>query len=199
MPTSDYHAVSDIMGEIQRLSPRSVLDLGVGFGKYGVLCREILDARFGRCQQEQWQADIVGYEAWTGYRNPVWAAYSRLYDGAYGFFDEKLAMAAKLLPGLQVVAFSYYDLVLMIDSLEHLEPSYGRKFLRSLVQNNRHVIVSVPNGKMEQGEVFGNPHEAHRWTFNGTEEFAEYDFNLIHQSVCTVVSIKGAYGTNEVR
>ena len=185
MPVSDYHAVSDIMGEIQRLSPRSVLDLGVGFGKYGVLCREILDARFGRCQQEQWQADIVGYEAWIGYRNPVWRAYSTVYHVA---FHEN-----------HPDAVSYYDLVLMIDSLEHLEPSYGRKFLRSLVDNNKHVIVSVPNGKMEQGEVFGNPHEAHRWTFNGTEEFAEYDFNLIHQSVCTVVSIKGAYGTNEVR
>ena len=55
----------------------------------------------------------------------------------------------------------------------------------------RRVIVSVPNGPMPQGETFGNPHEAHLWTFNGTEEFKDYDFKLIHQSVCTVVSIKG--------
>ena len=44
---------------------------------------------------------------------------------------------------------------------------------------------------MEQGETFGNPHEAHLWTFNGTEEFEAYNFKLIHQSVCTVVSIEG--------
>ena len=54
------------------------------------------------------------------------------------------------------------------------------------------MIVSVPNGLMEQGEVYGNAFEAHKWTFNGVEEFQGYDFKLIHQSVCTVVSIKGA-------
>ena len=74
MPVSDYHAVSDIMGEIQRISPKSVLDLGVGFG-WGVLCREILDARFGRCEKEDWQALIRGVEIWRPYRNPTWCSY----------------------------------------------------------------------------------------------------------------------------
>ncbi len=173
MPVSDYHGVSDIMGEIQRISPRSVLDLGVGFGKWGVLCREILDARFGRLQPEEWHAVIVGYEIHKAYANPIWVVYSKIHQ---------LSMQ---------VCGSGYDLVLMIDSLEHMDPDQGRAFLRQLVAQNRHVIVSVPNGPMEQGETFGNPYEAHLWTFNGTEEFEPYNFKLIHQSVCTVVSIEG--------
>jgi hypothetical protein len=174
IPTSDYHAVSDIMGEIQRLSPKSVLDIGVGFGKWGVLCREILDAGHGRCRPDQWEAEINGVEVWKPYANPCWNVYSRVSVG------EKLAGCAL-----------GYDLVLAVDVLEHFEREHGRILLLGWVLANKHVIVSVPNGVMEQGEVFGNPHEAHLWTFHGTEEFKDYKFKLIHQSVCTVVSIEG--------
>jgi hypothetical protein len=174
MPTSDYHAVSSIMGEIQRLSPASVLELGVGFGKFGVLCREILDARFGRCRRDQWQTLIHGWEIWREYDNPCWDVYDQVVRANFAN-----------------APFTEFDLVLMIDSLEHLSPDSGRSLLRDLVKHNRHVIVSVPNGRMDQGETYGNAAEAHLWTFNGVEEFAGYNFKLIHQSVCTVVSIKG--------
>ena len=175
MPTSDHHGVSDIMGEIERLCPRSVLDLGCGFGKYGVLCRELLDARHGRCRPEQWATKIVGYEAHRAYVNPCWQVYETVVQQD---FTKHAARG--------------FDLVLMIDSLEHLEPNIGKRYLWELVHFNKQVIVSVPNGLMEQGEVYGNAFEAHKWTFNGVEEFQGYDFKLIHQSVCTVVSIKGA-------
>lgn len=174
MPVSDYHAVSDIMGEIQRISPKSVLDLGCGFGKFGVLCREILDARFGRCHPDQWEAKIDGFEVFRDYCNPCWNTYDHVWQGDFR--------------GSPVAD---YDLVLMIDSLEHMPMDEGRPFLRGLVQRNKHVIISVPNGRMDQGETFGNPHEAHLWTFNGTKEFEPYYFKVIHQSVCTVVSIEG--------
>lgn len=173
MPTSDYHQVSDIMGEIQRLSPKSVLDLGCGFGKYGVLCREILDARFGRCRPDQWEANIVGVEIFGAYRNPCWEIYNRFTQGPIR------------------EAYSGYDLVLMIDSLEHFAPEPGRELLARLVAQNKHVIVSVPNGVMIQETTFGNPAERHKWTFDSTGEFSSYNFKLIHQSVCTVVSIEG--------
>jgi hypothetical protein len=183
MPVSDYHAVSDIMGEIQRLSPKSVLDIGVGFGKWGVLCREILDARFGRCARSQWQAIIVGYEPWVEYGNPAWDCYSGMRRAPWGYGGKDVWGYGSKDVG--------YDLVLMIDVLEHFTAERGRQTLQELVSTNKHVIVSVPNGVMEQGETFGNPYEAHRWTFHGVEEFKDYKFKLIHQSVCTVVSIEG--------
>ena len=181
MPTSDYHAVSDIMGEIQRLSPKTVLDIGVGFGKWGVLCREILDARFGRCRPDDWEASVVGCEVWPVYRNPAWRCYSQVYISKPGrAFPDGYDFGP---PGV--------ELVLMIDVLEHFDDNPGREILRKLVAQNKHVIVSVPNGVMEQGETFGNPYEAHKWTFHGTEDFKDYKFKVIHQSVCTVVSIEG--------
>lgn len=173
MPVSDLHNISDIAIEIQRLAPRTVLDLGVGFGLYGTICRQILDGQHGRCERAKWQAKIYGVEAWEAYQNPAWFCYD-------------IVRLGRIRPDVMD-----FDLVLMIDSLEHFEPISGRALLLELVQNNRHVIVSVPNGRMDQGETFGNPHEAHLWTFNGTEEFEAYNFKLIHQSVCTVVSIEG--------
>ena len=174
MPVSDYHGVSAIMGEILRLSPKSVLELGIGFGKWGVLCRELLDAAYGRCRREQWQALIFGVEVWPGYSNPAWEMYNDV-----------------AIEDLQSRDNGGWDLVMLIDSLEHLNPDEGRPFLRKLVGLNSAVIVSVPNGRMDQGEVFGNPYEAHKWTFEGLEEFAPYNFAELHRGVCTVVSIQG--------
>ncbi len=174
MPVSQVHQLSAIANEIQWLAPKRVLDLGVGFGKYGVLCREILDAWYGRCRADQWEAWIVGYEFFGGYRNPCWSVYSQL-------------IVADFTAGIH----ENYDLVLMIDSLEHLTPEVGRQFLGRLLEHNKRVIVSVPNGRMDQGGVYGNPREAHLWTFNGLEEFDKYKPKLLHQSVCTVVSLEG--------
>lgn len=179
MPVSDLHGFTPIMNEVALLAPKTVLELGIGCGLYGVACRQVLDYQWGRFDREQWQAIIRGVEIHDQYKNGAWATYS---DVACADFAE---------PNSQGHGPGGWELVLMIDSLEHLTPEVGRPFLAALVKNNKHVIISVPNGVMPQGEVYGNPHEEHLWTFNGVEEFAPYKFKLLHQAVCTVVSIQG--------
>lgn len=176
MPVSDLHGFTPIMNEVALLAPKTVLELGIGFGLYGVVCRQVLDAQWGRIKPESWTATIAGVESFGAYRNPAWELYDVVTDIDFTETVEPL---------------HGWDLVMMIDSLEHLTPDVGRPFLRALVKNNKHIIVSVPNGVMPQGEVYGNPHEAHLWTFNGVEEFEPYKFELLHQAVCTVVSIEG--------
>lgn len=177
MPISDYHGVSAIMGEILLLSPDCVLELGVGFGKWGVLCRELLDAAYGRCRPDQWKTRIYGVEVHPAYRNPAWGAYDHVCVGDFASSFEPITQGC-------------YDLVLMIDSLEHVEPTRGRSLLAELMEANDQMIVSVPNGEMAQQAVFGNAFEEHRWTFNGLEEFEAYNPKLLHQGVCTVVSLR---------
>lgn len=57
-----------------------------------------------------------------------------------------------------------YDMVLLIDSLEHLDKQTGLDLLDHLKLNNKHIIVSVPWGDdyLEQGAVNGNEFERHR-------------------------------------
>ena len=178
MPISDYRHIPQVLDEVYALQPERVLELGVGFGKWGVLLREVLDAMYGRCRPDQWQRTIEGIEVWSSYQNPCWKAYDLVTCGDFvkhGPFD--------------------WDLVLMMDSLEHLTPEVGRPFLQKLVENNKHVIISVPNGYMPQDEaVYGNEYEKHRWTFTGLTEFAQFkDVKLLHQGLCTVVSIPGLH------
>lgn len=181
MPVSVYQHVPAVLEEVQRLNPRTVMELGVGFGKWGVLVREVLDAWHGRCSPDQWLSKIYGVEVFDRYRNPAWEVYDRI-----DIYDFGVTPHARF-------DLSYFDLALMMDSLEHLTPEVGRPFLADLVAHNKHVIISVPNGLMRQDEaVFGNEHERHLWTFNGLEEFARFDnVKLLHQSICTVVSIPG--------
>lgn len=178
MPISDWHGLSETVNEIVRLAPTSVLDLGCGFGLYGALCRNYLDALHGRCHDHQWQTRIWGVEAFEGYRNPMWDVYNGV--DAADFTGDRLTWKN-----------AGWDLVLMIDSLEHLTPDVGAKFLNDLVERNRHVIVSVPNGRMDQGPAHGNEYETHRATYTGLEFDHFPGATEIHRSVCFVVSIPG--------
>ncbi len=180
MPISDYRHIPQVLDEVYALQPETVLELGIGFGKWGVLLREVLDAMYGRCCKHQWKRKIAGVDAWGWYRNPSWDVYDEVFIGDFSDYDKKDN------------PFEKFDLVMMMDSLEHLTPEVGRPFLRSLVEKNKHVIISVPNGYMPQdGSPYGNEYENHRWTFNGLEEFQFPGTKLLYQGLCTVVSIPG--------
>jgi len=173
MPWSIIENVPSIINEVQRLQPARMIELGVGFGKYGTLCRETLDGMYGRCQRHEWQREIYGIEIHEQYRNPCWAVYNAVEIGDFSSID-----------------IAGYDLVLMVDSLEHLEPESGHALLARLVEKNNHVIISVPNGPCLQGEVYGNSHERHLTTFHGPE-FDSFGGTIIHRAFCIVVTIQG--------
>lgn len=174
MPISNWAQIPAIMNEVHRLQPLTVLDLGVGFGKYGPLLREVLDGMYGRCRSSQWTAQLVGYEAHLAYRNACWETYNVVWNE--DFAARPITMG--------------YDVALMIDSLEHLDPERGMLFLRELVARNRHVIISVPVVPMPQGAVYGNEFETHRTHYDGTE-FEEFQPVTLYKGMTQAFSIKG--------
>ena len=76
MGTSNWQNISYCVGSLRRLMPASVLDIGTGFGRWGVLCREFLDVWEGREAKELWQVRIEGIEAFPKCLTP-------LHDFAY--------------------------------------------------------------------------------------------------------------------
>ncbi len=181
MPISSWNAITPIMNEVYFLQPKKVLDLGIGHGKFGVLLREVLDAMHGRCRPDQWEARIDGVEAWEAYRTPCWGSYNevKIEDFGAGIYERPFRGE-----------YSGYDLVLMIDSLEHLEPQHGRDLLGYLVSSNKHVIVSVPVQYMPQGAAYGNEFETHRTHYTG-HEFDQYGPTVLNRDMCLTVSMKG--------
>lgn len=172
MPLSDAGNFAPIMHEACRLRPNKVLELGIGFGLYGVGLRQYLDIGQGRYNREDWKIEIVGVEGFQAYKSPLWACYNNVYIHDFSTREYK-----------------GYDLVLMVDSLEHLDKPCGEKLLDGLVHSNKNVIVSVPNGDFPQGAVNGNELERHRarWMYN---DFPVYK-RCLHKGTCLIFSIPG--------
>ncbi len=139
MPTSAISAISPILDRVEQLEPKSVLDLGIGYGKYGCLCREYLGK----------QVELIGVEAWPQYRRPAWGEYTDIW-----LQDYKMRRHWSEYQG--------FDLVLWIDGPEHLGRDCAEALLVHLLANNARVIVSVPLGWRDQGAVGGNEFERHR-------------------------------------
>ena len=137
-----------ILTTIQALQPRSVLDIGCGFGKYGVLLREYLDVWNERIDRETWKVQLVGIDAFAQYRNPIWDyVYQRIYVGE----------AQKILPTLKE-----FDLVLIADVIEHLEHAEAVQLARICLEKSPVLIISTPRDFYPQDDLCDNPYEIHR-------------------------------------
>ncbi|MFA5052171.1 MAG: class I SAM-dependent methyltransferase [Patescibacteria group bacterium] len=153
MPTSVSNQLNEIVELIVLTNPKALLDIGVGFGKYGLLAREYLEYWDGRGKYHDWQRRIDGIEAFPAYLTPVHEfVYSNMYKGD----------ALQILPTLTMK----YDLVLLIDILEHFAQDDGQKLLKECLRISRNVLVSTPKDMAVQAGAFNNPYEAHKfqWT-----------------------------------
>lgn len=129
---------------IQR-SPKSILDVGIGFGKWGMLCREYLDIYHGRYIKAEWQIRIDGLEIFESYRTPVWELYDSITIG-------DLREKAELL--------NQYELVLLIDVIEHLERDEGETVMKSIATG--YIVATPVNLHSLENAAFGNEHEKHK-------------------------------------
>jgi hypothetical protein len=174
MPTSDQANLSPIINELVKLQPRKLLDLGVGFGKYGALAREYLDIAQTRIHPDDWEVQIDGVEGFEPYRtSPLWNAYNTIsMEDIREHYKE----------------YTGYDMVFFIDALEHIERPLGDTILDTLLFNNKHLIVSCPSFFHPQGTVNGNELETHRAQWN-EEDFTVRGGKIIHRGVCNVAHI----------
>lgn len=135
------------------INPQSVLDIGAGFGKYGLLCREYLELWDGRQNYSEFLRRIDAVEIFGNYVTPV---YEFVYNNTYSQDIVQLA---------ETLNFNY-DLVLIIDVLEHLTKERGIVVLTKLLSKNRGLIISTPKKPSDQKDAFDNIYETHRsrWT-----------------------------------
>lgn len=150
MPSSHPFQLNEIMELIMLTDPESLLDIGVGFGKYGFLSREYLELWNSGNDYLHWTRQIDGIEAFEKYLTPV---HHQVYNTIF------IGDALSVLPGIT----HRYDLILMIDVLEHFSFEDGKKVLEQCCRCGRNILVSVPAMMSEQGEVYGNPYETHKY------------------------------------
>ncbi len=152
MPSSQPGQIGPLAWLILELNPQTVLDIGPGFGKYGFLAREYLELWFRTTEYDKRTRRIDAVEIFEPYVTPL----------LQGIYDEvHVGNAIDILPGLPT-----YDLVLLIDVLEHVDKPDGLRLIAASLQKGTLVIVSTPKNPAPQGVHFGNVHERHTsaWT-----------------------------------
>ena len=174
MPTSFYYQIEAVLELILLTQPKSLLDIGIGFGKYGFLAREYLDLGDWDTHYEGKRSlRIDGIEGFPDY---VKSLQREIYDNIY------LGDALALLPTLD----TRYDLALLIDVLEHFDYDNGVKLLKLVLEKSRNVIISTPIDIGHQGTVFGNELETHRFQWRpkhltqfGPHFFVKNEYSMI--------------------
>lgn len=159
MPTSHWQQLNEIVGTIISVNPKSMLDIGVGFGKYGMLSREYLELWDGRNKYDDWNRIIDGIEAFKQYKNKL---YEFIYNNVY------YGNVLDILPNIN----KQYDLILLIDVLEHFDKSDGKKLLELCMKKSANILIATPHNPSKQEDVFDNEYEEHK------SKWTKDDFNI---------------------
>jgi len=165
MPSSSYLQINEIMQLIIKTNPKKLLDIGVGFGKYGFLSREYLELWDSEGDYCTWERKIDGIEVFKEYITP---AHNFIYDEIF------IGNAIDILPTLE----QKYDLILLIDILEHFDYDDGLIILKECVKRGSNIIISVPYNMLQQGDIYGNIYETHRFQWK-RQHFNKFTHNYI--------------------
>lgn len=177
MPTSHLYQIHEIVTLIRAADPFSLLDIGCGFGKYGFLAREYLELWDGREKYLEWRRRIDGVEGCAEYITDLQRL---IYNNIY------LGHAQEVLPTLNF----RYDLILMVDVIEHFDKDEGREVLRHCQRLAKNLIISTPKTTIMRDGTFGNPLEAHvsQWTL---EDLAWYGPNFVINNQSSLIVFLG--------
>jgi hypothetical protein len=127
--SSHYDQIGQIIEIVMKLKPRGILDIGPGRGKYGVLFCEYM---------REWAEIDVIVDAIAA--EPIWCrhAYHDVYRGD----------ALEILPRLT----RNYNLVTIIDVVEHLKVEDGKTLLLLAVKRGEKVLVTTPKDASKCGD-----------------------------------------------
>ncbi|MGN6343326.1 MAG: hypothetical protein ACTHML_20270 [Ginsengibacter sp.] len=159
MASSFSTQIPAIVHLLKTLAPKSVLDIGKGFGKYGFLIHEYLgidntkrlNSLLSMSQQSRVKIDAVEVD-----EDLMLPHLSQFYNKV--FFADIFSIYKSL---------NHYDLILMVDVIEHLEKEKAIGLLKYFVSKDSKIIVATPVDFFNQ-DLYESEFEHHisHWTFN---------------------------------
>lgn len=173
MPTGHFGHISLVVQILMKVEPKSILDIGIGYGKYGMLAREYLDyAHF-----KKREIVIDGIEGFGEY----------IQEGQRFYYDHIFVGDARvLLPTL-----AQYDMILLLDTLEHFTRDDGLKILKACQSKAKYILVGTPHDIGMQGAVYGNEFERHRFQWRKEDLLAFAPFAFFNNAD-TLIALFGA-------
>lgn len=193
MPSSRPNAIPTTVHVVRQLDPTSILDVGVGFGKWGLLFREYTDIRASeedshRYRREAWKVRIEGIEGFPHYLTPVHEfVYDRVHVGLVQDLVDDLAD---------------YDVVHVGDVIEHLPKAQGIELLEKLLRRSRKaLVVSTPKYDTEQADSVSNELERHLsvWTKADFQRLPGANVVTIDKTLLIAVIVKPGVPVPRIR
>jgi len=164
--TSNWQNISYNIELIRKLNPKTILDVGIGFGRWGILFREFLEIWESSHYDGRWERIIDGVEIFPNYIKDY---HKYFYSNIY--IEDALIYLQR--------TDNRYDLINLGDVVEHFKKHEGEKLIELSLEKGRFVLINVPIGKhWKQDGTSENPYEAHKsvWYNN---DFTKYKYNII--------------------
>lgn len=154
---SPYEILRQASWAIGKYVPRnsheaSFLEIGIGWGMYGMLMRNFFDAWFGRFGPEQYAMTIDAIDGSAIEHAPF---VEQVYDNI---------MVGDALDILPSISANSYDVVYAVEVLEHIPKERGVFFLNEMKRiARRGVVVTTPHPDCweSQEDLHGNEFERH--------------------------------------
>ena len=156
--TSNWQQIPFCVEAMLAIAPLRALDVGIGFGRWGMLVREFCEEWQGRVHRENWQVWLEGIEI---YPENIEEYQHMLYNWIH------VGDCAEIIAGMD----QDWDLIIFGDVLDHLPKQTAWNTLQIAIQRSGYVLLNIPVGPGWQlGAAYGNPYEEKR-SFWEVEEF----------------------------
>lgn len=162
MPTSHPNQINEIVQISELIQPRSILDVGVGNGKYGFLLREYLGVNRNLSKENLIIDGIEGYEKY------ITDAQREIYNSIHiSDLCGKIELPSK-----------NYDLCLLIDIIEHFERDKGIEIVNYFSSISKYLLIATPWDIGDPAIRHDNPLEDHKyqWVKNDFQQFGNHNF-----------------------
>ncbi len=166
MGTSNWQNISYNINLVRKLNPAAILDVGAGFGRWGILFREFLEIWDESKYDGKWERKIDAVEIYEPYIKEYHKYfYNNVYiENAYDYLKR---------------TENKYDLINLGDVVEHFTKKEGEDIIKECLNKGKYVLITIPIGKhWEQTPTSENPHEEHKsiWYNN---DFTKYRYHKI--------------------
>lgn len=168
MASSFASQIPQIIFLISQIKSKTILDIGKGFGKYGFLIHEYIGIEKAnginpaKTMKAQSKINIDAVEIDKQLFLPhLDHIYNKVYEGSI------LEMYTRL---------PNYDLILIIDVIEHLEKNAAVKMLEYFISKKNKIIIATPE-KFFQQHLYDSPFEEHisHWNLKDFSNIAYVD------------------------
>lgn len=152
MPVARPDTIPQISRYLMNRKPKTILDIGIGFGMYGFLARNygvIWNNKLTQEQYDNWKNEIIidGIEIYEPFITDL---QRMLYNEIY------IGDASKIAPKLKD-----YDLYIMGDVIEHFEKDTAIELINKLKKKGKLFIIT-PDYFQEGSSSLGNNYDLHK-------------------------------------